>query len=183
MRRSSLAVAALALAVSCQTAFAAVSDLSSGYTAPCNLAINAGLGSCDRSAPVEPTVSAPEAVIVQMSVRTIMGTLGHQIVLATVQNNGSRTWTRGAYFLGTPDNSTTWGFHRVDLPVERVAPGELVTFYLAIRAPIAPGVYPFQFQIVEENVRWVGVPSGLLQISVIDAIVCRFIALPSPWCD
>jgi hypothetical protein len=81
-------------------------------------------------------------------------------VSVTLQNIGGTTWTSQAnnpFRLGSqnPQDNTTWGLARVDVP-SNVAPGDEVTFNFAITAPPAPGTYNFQWRMVEELVSWFG---------------------------
>jgi hypothetical protein len=40
-------------------------------------------------------------------------------------------------------------------------------FSFDVVAPRMPGVYPFQWQMVQDGVRWFGEPTGLLLITVV----------------
>ena len=57
--------------------------------------------------------------------------------------------------LKTPQNNTTWGTSRVELP-NSVAPGESVTFSFNVTAPVTAGLYNFQWKMVQESVGWFG---------------------------
>ena len=48
-----------------------------------------------------------------------------------------------------------WGLGRVDLPSD-VMPGKTVTFQFNVTAPSLPGVYQFQWRMVQESVEWFG---------------------------
>ncbi len=98
------------------------------------------------------------AVVISQSVPSTMTPGQSYPVSVTVQNTGNTTWTaQGQYRLGaqSPQDSTTWGFARVELP-NTVAPGDTVTFNFTVIAPSKIGSYDFQWQMVEELVEWFG---------------------------
>ncbi|MDB6024586.1 MAG: hypothetical protein JWM68_809 [Verrucomicrobiales bacterium] len=79
-------------------------------------------------------------------------------------------WTNGGanpYRLGSqnPQDNTTWGLSRVDLPVASVATNQTVTFTLNCTAPAAAASYPFAWQMVHEGVNWFG-PQASTTITV-----------------
>ena len=88
----------------------------------------------------------------------------------TMKNTGTTTWTRAAgYKLGSqnPQGNLTWGLNRVLLSSsESVAPGQSKTFTFTITAPSTPGIYNFQWRMLQELVRWFGAFSPNRQISV-----------------
>jgi len=70
-------------------------------------------------------------------------------------------WTNtlpNAYRLGSqsPQDNTTWGFSRVDMPTSPVVVGSTVTFTLNCTAPITPAAYTFAWEMVQDNVQWFG---------------------------
>jgi uncharacterized repeat protein (TIGR01451 family) len=81
-------------------------------------------------------------------------------VFVAMQNSGSLTWTLAqAYRLGSqnPDNNTTWGLDRVDLSSgDSIAAGQSKTFLFNATAPATPGIYPFQWRMLQEGVVWFG---------------------------
>lgn len=90
-------------------------------------------------------------------------------VTVTAVNNGSTTWsTGGRYRLGSqsPQDNTTWGTGRVDLPQASVDPGGGAVFQFDITAPAAAGRYAFCWQMVREGVRWFGQPSPRINVAV-----------------
>ncbi len=89
----------------------------------------------------------------------------------TVSNTGNVAWSPigsgcNAFLLGSqnPQDNTTWG-GRLALP-NAVAPGESATFSTTVTAPSAPGVYNFQWKMLQECVAWFGMPSTNVSILV-----------------
>jgi hypothetical protein len=79
-------------------------------------------------------------------------------VSLTFRNTGTTTWsTDGNYALGSqnPQNNTTWGVSRIQLPHD-VAPNEEVTITTTLTAPSTPGTYNFQWRMVQDGVEWFG---------------------------
>jgi|GEM_PF-5789769 len=81
-------------------------------------------------------------------------------VSVTMQNTGITTWTRDGgnpQRLGSqnPQDNTTWGTNRVDVP-GLVPPGATTTFNFTVVAPSSPGIYRFQWRMVQEGVTWFG---------------------------
>jgi len=79
-------------------------------------------------------------------------------VSVTMQNTGSNTWTSStAYRLGSqnPQDNTTWGLGRVQLPSD-IPPQEYAVFNFSVTAPSIPGTYNFQWRMLQENVEWFG---------------------------
>jgi hypothetical protein len=80
-----------------------------------------------------------------------------------VRNVGTQTWSPigpqcNAYRLGSanPYNNGTWlPATRVELPAP-LAPGGEVTLNFAVTAPLTPGTYNFQWQMVQECITWFG---------------------------
>ena len=89
----------------------------------------------------------------------------------TLQNTGTTTWTPGTFHrLGTqnPQDNTLWtGSTRVMLPAgTSVAPGASHTFNFNVTAPATPGIYNFQWRMVQEGVEWFGALSTNVQVKV-----------------
>lgn len=82
------------------------------------------------------------------------------------KNTGTNTWTSAAgYKLGAynPYDNLTWGKSRVEL-AGSVAPGGTAIFSFDIVAPTGVGTYNFQWQMLQEGVRWF--PSESQNVSV-----------------
>ncbi|MEU7691688.1 NBR1-Ig-like domain-containing protein [Microbispora hainanensis] len=80
-------------------------------------------------------------------------------VTVRVTNTGSTTWTPDlGYRLGSqsPQDNTTWGLGRVELPVPEVRPGSTATFRFDVTAPGTAGMYDFSWQMLREGVHWFG---------------------------
>lgn len=76
----------------------------------------------------------------------------------TMKNEGSKPWSPGAnYRLGSqnPQDNLSWGFNRVNLPYS-VSPAQGVNFSFNGAAPTTPGVYNFDWQMVQDGVGWFG---------------------------
>jgi hypothetical protein len=81
-----------------------------------------------------------------------------QITLS-MRNIGSAPWKAvDAVRLGSqaPQDNTTWGVGRVELPSAEVPPGGIAQFRIPIVAPTAPGRYTFQWRMLQELVEWFG---------------------------
>jgi hypothetical protein len=100
-------------------------------------------------------------------------------VTIAARNRGSTTWTRAAgYRLGSqaPQDSTTWGTNRVDLPASMpsVDPEQTVNFQFEVIAPATAGSYRFSWQMVHEGISWFGATSRSVSVSVgSDSPVCQ----------
>jgi hypothetical protein len=90
------------------------------------------------------------------------------------QNVGTTVWKFGAYRLGaqSPQDNSTWGTNRVDLPTvsnlssTTVSPGQFITCSLQLVAPTAPGTYVYQWRMEQENVEWFGDFTPAIAITV-----------------
>ncbi|MCV9385267.1 NBR1-Ig-like domain-containing protein [Reichenbachiella ulvae] len=91
-------------------------------------------------------------------------------VSVTMQNDGTSTWTEAdLYKLGSqnPQDNNTWGLQRVHLdPSDQIAPGQSKIFTFDVIAPSNPGVYNFQWKMVQDNVEWFGPSSDNVTITV-----------------
>ncbi|WP_147328156.1 MULTISPECIES: NBR1-Ig-like domain-containing protein [unclassified Duganella] len=91
-------------------------------------------------------------------------------VSITFNNTGSNNWALVNYKLGTlnPDNNL-WGPNRIALnsaPAELVKPGQQKQFNFTVTAPAKPGVYNFQWQMLQDNVAWFGEQSPNVAVKV-----------------
>jgi hypothetical protein len=90
-------------------------------------------------------------------------------VSVPMTNTGEETWTpEGQYRLGSrgPDDNWTWGLSRVELPASVPTDGQ-VTFNFYVTAPSSPGVYNFQWKMLQEGVEWFDeeTPGMLIEVS------------------
>lgn len=113
------------------------------------------------------------ATFVRQSVAEKMDTGQPYAVSVTMRNSGTTTWsTVGEYRLGAwnPQDNSTWGRGRVELP-KTVGPGEEVTFTFSVIAP-APSANPYKFQwrMLQEGVAWFGLPSNNVSVAVVPQI-------------
>ncbi|PWU08705.1 MAG: hypothetical protein C5B50_28980 [Verrucomicrobia bacterium] len=97
-----------------------------------------------------------------------------QVFTATVtmNNNGTIPWTSGGgnpYRLGSqaPQDNTTWGFGRVNLPSSPINAGANCTFTFNCTAPMTAGNYNFSWRMVQEGVQWFGDTMGPFTIAVV----------------
>lgn len=98
---------------------------------------------------------------------------------ATVQmkNIGTAQWKSGGttpHRLGSqsPQDNTTWGFNRVELPTTPINPNNTATFTFNCTAPSTPGTYTFAWKMVQEAVEWFGdTVSTTIQVTAPQIIV------------
>jgi hypothetical protein len=127
-----------------------------------------------RNAPVWVMV-AKDALFVRQTVPATMvgGTIADAKV--TFRNIGNVTWTKATNFkLGSqsPQDNDRWGLHRVQLPDNvQVPPGAEHTFEFSIKAPTTVGKAVFQWQMLQEGVRWLGAPSDPFEIRVMPVLI------------
>jgi hypothetical protein len=87
-------------------------------------------------------------------------------------NTGSTSWTPALdYRLGSqsPEDNTTWGTARVELPVAQVDPQGQAVFTFPVTAPAAPGRYTFCWQMVRDPDHFFGTSSAPETVLVADA--------------
>ena len=92
-------------------------------------------------------------------------------VSVTMKNTGSNTWTKtNLYKLGSQNSqgNTTWGANRAAAldANEFIAPNDSMTFTWDITAPEEPGIYNFQWKMLQEQVEWFGQLSENVVITV-----------------
>jgi glucose/arabinose dehydrogenase len=109
---------------------------------------------------------ADAALFIAQSVPTSLHP-GEQVpVSVTMRNVGTDTWGV-MHRLGTaaPRDNLTWGTSRVFLS-SPVPSGETVVFAFTITAPLTPGIYSFQWQMLNEVVAWFGPMTDPVQVTV-----------------
>jgi hypothetical protein len=109
-----------------------------------------------------------EATFVFQAAPTVMTPGQTASVTVTMQNTGETAWTAAeGYQLGSqnPQDNQTWGINRVMLP-NSVPPGSQATFTFNITAPSAPGIYNFQWRMVQDGVEWFGDITQNRQITI-----------------
>lgn len=116
----------------------------------------------------EPTINDAEYVDQYVPTAIPAGTTTQ--VWIEMKNVGNTTWTRAeGYKLGSqnPRDNRTWGFGRVWLaPGEAIEPGDVKRFTFNITAPTEPGLYDFQWRMVQEFVEWFGDQTPNVRINV-----------------
>jgi RHS repeat-associated protein len=112
-----------------------------------------------------------DAQFVAQNVPTSMNPGQTYPVSVTFQNTGTTTWTTAnGYRLGSqnPQDNTTWGLSRVDLP-NSVAPGASVTINFNVTAPAASGPHNFQWGMVHGASEWFGSSTANVVVTVVSA--------------
>lgn len=90
-------------------------------------------------------------------------------VNVTFKNTSDEVWTEGRYSLNSqnPPNNLTWSVDRIDLkPGENIRPGQIKAFNFKVIAPLKPGIYHFQWQMVQGFNTWIGEKSEDVVITV-----------------
>ena len=106
-----------------------------------------------RTPPAIATADGDNAVFVTQAAPGFLLVGQTNTISVTMQNFGVTTWpVGGAFFLSAinPADNLTWGLNRVALPGD-VAPGATVTFNFNIVAPLTPGAYDLQWQMIREG--------------------------------
>ncbi|OGY44202.1 MAG: hypothetical protein A2729_05100 [Candidatus Buchananbacteria bacterium RIFCSPHIGHO2_01_FULL_39_14] len=110
------------------------------------------------------------AQFIGQDVPTIMFTGEKRNILISMKNTGTVKWqmTEPRYRLGfvAPKDQDIWGAWRVSLPAE-VFSGQTGKFDFEITAPVKPGIYDFQWQMLSEGVEWFGQTTPFLKIEVL----------------
>jgi len=85
------------------------------------------------------------------------------------KNTGTTSWTgAGGYYLSfLPANVPTWGATRINIPAT-IAPGAVFTNAALCTAPVTPGVYNMQWQMMKSGVAF-GDRTPVTSITVVDA--------------
>ncbi|MFA6383603.1 MAG: NBR1-Ig-like domain-containing protein [Parcubacteria group bacterium] len=93
------------------------------------------------------------------------------LVSVTFKNSGNSDWTKEKQFnLGSqnPQDNDLWG-KRISLaPEETILPGQEKTFTFSVTAPKNPGIFNFQWQMVEERKQWFGEKSENVPIVIVE---------------
>lgn len=93
-------------------------------------------------------------------------------VSVTFKNSGNSAWAKEKQFnLGSqnPQDNDLWG-KRISLAEgETILPGQEKTFTFSVTAPKSPGIFNFQWQMVEEMKQWFGEKSENVPIVVVEA--------------
>jgi hypothetical protein len=110
--------------------------------------------------PPPPTLPVNDADFVSQTVPSTMVAGQTYSVTVRMRNTGSATWTPGGlYRLGSqnPQDNTTWGMNRVDLPAgASIATGQEATYTWTVTAPATAGTYAFQWRMRQSGVEWFG---------------------------
>ena len=90
-------------------------------------------------------------------------------VSITFKNTSNTNWTPGRVALGAqnPPGSMNWSVDRIDLKsTEIIRPGEIKSFSFKIIAPLQPGIYNFQWQMLKGFNSYIGEKSENISITV-----------------
>lgn len=90
-------------------------------------------------------------------------------VTLTFKNSSKKPWRQGLFALSAqnPENNMTWSVDRVELHKnETIKPNGIKTFNFKIITPLKPGIYNFQWQMVEGFNNWIGAKSENIAITV-----------------
>lgn len=90
-------------------------------------------------------------------------------VSVSVENTGTENWSaEKKYRLGSqnPQDSDIWGSRIYLGPDEIVQPGQTKIFNFSVKAPKEPGIYNFQWKMLQEDVEWFGSQSENIEIAV-----------------
>lgn len=118
---------------------------------------------------LEKALKKDEAEFVDQSVPLEMIAGNNYRAEITMKNTGRATWTEENQFrLGAqnPMDNDVWGGRIKLKEKDKIEQGEEATFVLNIEAPKEPGVYNFQWQMVEEGKEWFGEKTENLEITV-----------------
>jgi len=108
-----------------------------------------------------------DSVFVTQTLPAVMDAGQPYQVSVTLRNTGSNTWTVAGYRLGAqnPHENGNWGASRVTLPGD-VGPGQDAVVTWTVTAPAAPGLYNFQWRMLNIGVEWFGALSNNVVVSV-----------------
>lgn len=87
----------------------------------------------------------------------------------TFQNTGDTPWSEGPndfYRLGSIAVGFPFGARIFLGPGEVINPGQSKTFNLSVTAPFAAGIYPFQWEMVEDTAQFFGAVSPFTNVTV-----------------
>lgn len=90
-------------------------------------------------------------------------------VNVTFKNTSDEAWTQGHYSLisQNPPNNLNWSVDRIELKTnETIRPGQIKAFNFNLMAPLKPGIYNFQWQMVKGFNDWIGEKSENIVITV-----------------
>jgi len=90
-------------------------------------------------------------------------------ITLTFKNNGSVAWTMNKVRLvsQSPTQNIIWAIDQVDLrPNETVDPGEMKSFTFKIITPSRPGIYPLQWQLMDDAGAVFGTPTDKIAVTV-----------------
>ncbi len=90
-------------------------------------------------------------------------------VTLTFKNNSEKTWKYGSVSLRAKNqkNNMTWSVDRIELNKnESIKPGGLKTFNFNIISPLSPGIYYFQWQMMEGAHKNIGEKSENITVTV-----------------
>lgn len=114
-----------------------------------------------------------KARYMSQSVPTVVKAGKYFNVQIRMRNDGTSTWSRESmHRLGfwAPQDGTTFGTGRIEMGNSPVSFGGICTFTATLRAPEKPGVYKFQWRMLQEMKEWFGDTTKALEIRVDDDV-------------
>lgn len=90
-------------------------------------------------------------------------------ITVTFKNNGSVAWSTNKIRLvsQSPAQNIIWAIDQVDLRAnELVEPGEIKSFTFKIVTPSRPGIYPLQWQLMDDSGTVFGSPTDKIAVTV-----------------
>ncbi|MET0267511.1 MAG: RHS repeat-associated core domain-containing protein [Duganella sp.] len=132
-------------------------------------AANVSTSSAIANVTVHEQISGDSAVASAITVPSAMRAGQPYSVSVTMVNNGTTTWSEaGRYRLGAqnPQDNRIWGGRAYLADNVRVAPGATTTFNFMVTAPKDSRTFNFQWQMVQENVKWFGAKTANVPIVV-----------------
>lgn len=90
-------------------------------------------------------------------------------ITVTFKNNGSVAWSTNKIRLvsQSPTQNIIWAIDQVDLRAnELVEPGEIKSFTFKIVTPSRPGIYPLQWQLMDDSGTVFGSPTDKIAVTV-----------------
>lgn len=117
------------------------------------------------------------ALIVSITAPTSIACGAQFVATVTVKNTGTTTWQAGGWTASghpasaaealsgnsgfnigsqTPQDNARWGTMRADFDGYPVMPGQTVTATIHATAPSVPGIYSFDWKVLQDWVEWFG---------------------------
>ncbi|MBT2747848.1 RHS repeat-associated core domain-containing protein [Lysobacter sp. ISL-50] len=137
-----------------------------------------------QSAPITVVVGTGESEFVAQSVPANMAPGVSYPVSVQMKNTGTAVWRSSKSFaLGSfnPQDNAIWGLSRVGLSAD-VGPGQVAVFNFNVTAPTSVGAHNFQWNMLQEGVRWFGASSAnqVIQVQIPPTHASEFVNQSAP---